>query len=272
MDYYSILGVNRNASPQDIKKAYKKQAMKHHPDRGGDSTKFQKVQEAYEILSNSDKRDAYDHPHHANPFGQQQGHNPFAGSPFEHVFGQGFQQRQTPRNRDVKLAAALDLKDVLLGKSLIMQYKLNSGKLETVTVEVPPGAKHGDTIRYQGLGDDGHPRYPRGDLNVQIKVSKKKNWDRDHNNLITKKHVNVFDLLTGCAIIVTTLDDKKVQLTIPKGTRSGQIFSIGGYGVPDINTGKRGNLYVSIEAEMPVINDATVIEQLENIKQQISRK
>jgi curved DNA-binding protein len=274
MDYYSILGVPRTASPEEIKKAYKKQAMKHHPDRGGDSNTFQKVQEAYEVLSNSDKRSAYDNPQPGFSFNSRDfanGHNPFAGSPFEGMFNQNFRQR-TPRNKDIRLAAAIDLKDVLLGKHLIMQYKLNSGKLETVTVDIPPGAKHGDTIRFQGLGDDGHPRYPRGDLDVRIKVSKKKDWERDGNNLITKKIINVFDLLTGCAIIVTTLDEKKVQLKIPKGTKSGQIFSIGGYGVPDINTGKRGNLYVSIEADMPIIEDPKVLEDLKRIKQKVNGK
>ena len=274
MDYYSILGVPRSAAPEEIKKAYRKLAMKHHPDRGGDAAKLQQVNEAYEILSNSDKRSAYDNPQPGFSFNSQdfaQGHNPFAGSPFENVFNQNFGSR-TPRNRDVTLAAGINLKEVITGKSLIMQYKLNSGKLETVTVDIPPGAKHGDTIRFQGLGDDGHPRYPRGDLNVRIKVSKVKNWDRDHNNLLTKKHVNIFDLMIGCAIILKTLDEKKVQLKIPKGTKPGQIFSIGGYGIPDINTGIRGDLYVSIEADIPLIEDEDILKDIESIKDKLHIK
>ena len=94
MDYYSILGIPRTASPEEIKKSYKRLSMKHHPDRGGNNDDFIKVQQAYEVLSNSDKRDAYDHPHQANPFGNQQQQNPFAnGHPFEHMFNQGFNKR-----------------------------------------------------------------------------------------------------------------------------------------------------------------------------------
>lgn len=270
MDYYSILGVPRNASPEEIKKAYRKQAMANHPDRGGDEAKFKQVTEAYEILSNSDKRDAYDHPH--NPFQQQARgqHNPFGGTPFDHIFGQGFaQQRQTPRNRDINLQANIDLKDVLTGKSLIIQYQLSTGRLETVTVDVPAGAKHGDTIQYQGLGDEGNPRYPRGNLLVRIKVSKQKDWERDQDNLITKKTVNVFDFMLGCAIIITTLDNKQLEVKIPQGTQIGTTFSIPGYGVPNMNNGQRGKLYVTVDAKIPKIDDQALLNRIEQIKKEL---
>ena len=225
MDYYNILGVARNASPQDIKKAYQTASMIHHPDRGGNHDEFVKVQQAYEVLSNSDKRNAYDHPQQANPFGgQQQGQNPFAGTPFEHHFQHGFgqqQQRQTPRNRDINVQADIELADVLTGKNLIIQYQLQTGKLETVTVDVPAGAKHGDTIQYEGLVIMDIQDIPEAILLVRIRVIKTKHWQRDRDNLITKKDVNVFDLLLGCVIIVTTLDNKKLELKVPQGTNPG---------------------------------------------------
>jgi DnaJ-class molecular chaperone len=276
MDYYSILGIPRTASPEEIKKAYRKLAMANHPDRtGGDDTKFKQISEAYEILSNSDKRDAYDHPH--DPFQQNQQrhghHNPFGGTPFEHMFGQGFaQQRQTPRNRDITLQANISLADVLTGKNLIIQYQLSSGKLETVTVDVPAGAKHGDTIQYEGLGDNGHPRYPRGNLHVRIKVSKTKNWERDQDNLFTKKVVNVFDLLLGCVIIITTLDDKQLELKIPQGTKPGIKFSIPGYGLPNMHTRRRGIMFVTIDTEMPKITDQNVLDKIQQIKNEIQQR
>jgi|SaaInl5LU_22_DNA_1037371.scaffolds.fasta_scaffold13780_2 curved DNA-binding protein len=286
MDYYSILGIPRTASPEEIKKAYRKQAMANHPDRGGDEAKFKQVTEAYEVLSNSDKRDAYDHPHQANPFGQQQARsnpfggtpfgqqqarsNPFSGTPFEHMFNQGFaQQRQTPRNQDINVRAAIDLRDVLTGKNLIVQYTLQTGRTETVTVEVPPGAKHGDTIQYHGLGDEGHPRYPRGNLLVRIQVSKDKNWQRDGDNLITKKVINVFDLLLGCVIIITTLDNKQLELKIPQGTKPGAKFSIPRYGLPNMQTQQRGNMYVTIDTEIPLITDAAVLDKIQQLKTEI---
>ena len=270
MDYYSILGIPRTASPEEIKKAYRKQAMANHPDRGGDEAKFKQVTEAYEILSNSDKRDAYDHPHQANPFGQQGQQNPFSGTPFEHMFNQGFgQQRQTPRNRDINLQANIDLKDVLTGKNLIIQYQLSTGRLETVTVDVPPGAKHGDTIQYQSLGDEGHPRYPRGNLNVRVTVNKQKNWDRNNDNLIVKKEVNVFDLLLGCAIIIETLEGKKLEVKIPQGTQLGTTFSIPQHGTPNMQTGQRGKLFVTIDVKIPKITDNAVLNKLQEIKKDL---
>ena len=275
MDYYSILGVTRNASPQDIKKAYKKASMIHHPDRGGNQDEFVKVQQAYEVLSNSDKRNAYDHPQQANPFGgQQQGQNPFAGTPFEHHFQHGFgqqQQRQTPRNRDINVQAEIELAEVLTGKNLIIQYQLQTGKMETVTVDVPAGAKHGDTIQYEGLGDNGHPRYPRGNLLVRIKVKKTKHWERDSDNLITKKDVNVFDLLLGCVILVTTLENKKLELKVPQGTNPGQTFNIPGYGLPNMQTGKRGNMYITIGIDIPKITDKDVLDKIQQLKIEINK-
>ena len=275
MDYYSILGVARNASPEEIKKSYKRLSMKHHPDRGGNNDDFIKVQQAYEVLSNSDKRNAYDHPQQANPFGgQQQGQNPFAGTPFEHHFQHGFgqqQQRQTPRNRDINVQADIELAEVLTGKNLIIQYQLQTGKMETVTVDVPAGAKHGDTIQYEGLGDNGHPRYPRGNLLVRIKVKKTKHWERDSDNLITKKDVNVFDLLLGCVILVTTLENKKLELKVPQGTNPGQTFNIPGYGLPNMQTGKRGNMYITIGIDIPKITDKDVLDKIQQLKIEINK-
>lgn len=274
MDYYQILGVSRNASPQEIKKAYKKKAMEHHPDRGGDHNRFAEINSAYEVLSNADKKAAYDNPQPQFNFNSQNfahGGNPFAGTPFEHMFGQGFAQQhnRTPRNQDITIAARIELHEVITGKQLIVQYRLSTGELETVTIDVPPGAKHGDTVQYQGLGDKGNIRYPRGNLNVRIQVGKMKNWDRDGDNLITKKSINVFDLLLGCVIIVKTLDDKKVKLNIPKGTKHGQVFSLPGYGIPNMNTGKRGNLYVGINAEIPSIEDERILQSIAVLRNQI---
>ena len=275
MDYYSILGIPRTASPEEIKKSYKRLSMKHHPDRGGNNDDFIKVQQAYEVLSNSDKRNAYDHPQQANPFGgQQQGQNPFAGTPFEHHFQHGFgqqQQRQTPRNRDINVQADIELAEVLTGKNLIIQYQLQTGKMETVTVDVPAGAKHGDTIQYEGLGDNGHPRYPRGNLLVRIKVKKTKHWERDSDNLITKKDVNVFDLLLGCVILVTTLENKKLELKVPQGTNPGQTFNIPGYGLPNMQTGKRGNMYITIGIDIPKITDKDVLDKIQQLKIEINK-
>jgi curved DNA-binding protein len=279
MDYYNILGVNRNASTGEIKKAYKRASMQHHPDRGGNSDEFIKVQQAYDTLSDNHKRQAYDNPH-PQGFGPNgfQGMGGFeeamrqANAQYGNMFGQGFQQpRQTPRNRDITLQADITLEDVMKGKNLIIQYQLSTKEIATVTVDVPPGAKHGDTIQYEGLGDNGHPRYPRGNLHVKIRVIKSKQWVRDGDNLITKTDVNIFDLLLGCVIIITTIDKRQLELTIPQGTKIGAKFSIPGYGLPNMQTRNRGIMYITIEAEMPKITDQSLLDRIGQIKQDIIR-
>ena len=277
MDYYSTLGVAKNASDKELKQAYKKASMQHHPDRGGDEAKFKQINEAYSILKDPQKRGMYDHQQ--NGGGQAFNFNTSNMGGFEeamrqasaqhgNIFGQGFANR-TPRNQDIHVRADITLADVITGKSVVIQYRTQTGRIETVTVDIPRGAKHGDTVRYQGLGDDGHPRYPRGDLHVKINVKKITNWERDKDNLITKNVINVFDLLLGCVIIVATLEGKQVKITIPKGTRIGQVFSVPGYGVPNLQTGRRGNLYVEVDANIPVINDEVILQELRNLKNKI---
>ena len=266
-DYYNILGVDRKASDADLKKAYKKASMQHHPDRGGDEEQFKKVNEAYATLKDPGKRQMYDQygtadPQQAGPQGFDfhfnssnfGGRNPFAGTPFADMFGGAnpFQNRQ-PRNQDMRIAAQIDLKDVLVGKNLVVQIRLGSGRTETLNIDVPPGAKDGDTIQYEGLGDDTNPRLQRGNLHVVIKVTQNTGWQRSNNDLITKKVINLFDLLLGCVIIVNTLDGRNIKVNIPKGTNPGQRFSIQGYGIPDINTGHRGSIYVIVDVETPTI-------------------
>jgi len=269
MDYYTTLGIQRNANQDEIKKAYRKLAMANHPDRtGGDDTKFKQVNEAYDTLKDPQKRQQYDNPAPNNPFGHQQGHNPFAGTPFEHHFNFGFGQQQHHRqaNKDLNIAATIELVDVIVGKELIIQYRLGTGALETITVEVPPGARDGDVIRYEGLGDNTITNMPRGALLVRITIAKHKEWTRENNNLLVKKTINVFDLLLGCAIIVETLDGKNIKINIPKGTQPGAKFSIAQYGIPDLHSRIRGNVLVTIESKIPVINEIDLLTKIEELR------
>ena len=168
MDYYSILGVNRDASDTELKSAYKKASMQHHPDRGGDEEQFKKVNEAYATLKDPSKRQMYDQygtadPQQAGPQGFNfnfdssnfAGGNPFAGTPFDDMFaGHPFgRTRQQPRNQDMRIVTNIDLRDVVTGKSLVAQVQLGSGRVETINIDIRPGAKDGDTIKYEGLGD-----------------------------------------------------------------------------------------------------------------------
>ena len=281
-DFYDILGVSKQADDAELKKAYKKASMQHHPDRGGDEEQFKKVNEAYATLKDPSKRQMYDQYGTADP--QQAGPqgfnfnandfargNPFAGTPFADMFSGGspFGHRQQPRNQDMRIAAQIDLRDVVLGKSLVAQIQLGSGRVETINIDVPPGARDGDTIQYEGLGDDRYRELRRGNLQVVIQVKSIPGWERRNNDLITRKTINLFDLLLGCVIIVNTLDNRNVKLTIPKGTNPGQRFSIPEYGIPDINTKRRGNIYIIIDVKTPEIYDESLLNRIQLIKDEI---
>ena len=269
MDYYSILGVSKNATQDDIRKAYKSLAMKNHPDRGGDSTKFQQINEAYETLKDPSKRQQYDNPNHqtfnfrAGDWGNQGFNN------FEDVFSSMFGnmgQRQRARNRDITIAVNISLEDVLTGKEMIASYRLNSGKEETVNINIPKGARHTDTIRYEALGDDSIPNVPRGNLNVKIHINKHPRFRRDQDNLYVNHKVNVLDLITGVDTVIKTLDKRNLNLKIPRGTQPGTTFSLQGHGVPNIRSGHTGTLYVTIVGEVPKISDMRIIQKIEELK------
>ena len=256
MDYYSLLGVDRNATPQEIKKAYRKLAMKHHPDKGGDSQKFAEIQSAYEVLSNSDKRQAYDNPGPQFDFNSQN---------FDDFFNFGFRQ-QRHRGRNITLGVNIDLEDVIHGKQMIITYQLPSGKENSVNINIPAGIDEGATIHFPGLGDDSVPGY-RGDLFIRIQINQHPVFMRDHHNLHMKHYVDVFTLLTGGKTNVKTLDGRTLDVNIKKGLKNGSILNLNGQGLP---SGRgRGNLYVNIQAHIPNITNAEILEQLKDISDKI---
>jgi|TARA_B110000503_G_scaffold7367_2_gene9986 curved DNA-binding protein len=252
MDYYSILGVQRNATPEDLKKAYRKLAMANHPDRtGGDDTKFKQINEAYNALKDPATRQQYDNPQHR--FDTSHMHN--SGNYqdiFNSMFGAGFAQPQQQRrkNADVRIKVDISLKEVYTGKKIIAAYRLRSGREENVDLDIPKGAGDNDTIRFQGLGDDSFP-VTRGDLYVIISIHDELGWTRNNDNLITTRKVNCLELILGTRIQIETLDDKTLELNIPAGTKNGTTFSMQDYGLPNIRTNRRGNMLIKIEADIP---------------------
>tara|TARA_B100002019_G_C21272445_1_gene603137 strand:- start:4027 stop:4833 length:807 start_codon:yes stop_codon:yes gene_type:complete len=268
MDYYNILGVTRNASDSDIKAAYRKLAMQHHPDRGGDSTQFAKINQAYEVLKDPARRAQYD-----NPQPQGFGPNGFQGmGGFEDLFSQfGFNRRPPMQNKNVQIAHTIELLDVFRGKSVITKYNLHSGRTETLEINIPPGVKNNDIVNFRGYGDDSIPNIPRGDLILKIRVKKHPKWERDENNLMCICSVGVFDCILGCKIDLTTLDGSKLSINIPPATNSGTVLSVGGYGLPDVNTGKRGNIYVKIKTTTPRIKSKNIVKQLRAIRDELNK-
>jgi curved DNA-binding protein len=269
MDYYSILGIAKNASDQDIRKAYKKQSMQHHPDRGGDEEKFKQVNEAYQTLKDPQKRAAYDNPQPEFRFNSQDfgGHNPFEDL-FRNPFGFGGQQPRH-KNRDVRVSYTIDLADCYTGKGVTIQYKTPSGKSETLDIRIPPGAKPGDLIRFPGYGDDSLPRLPRGDLILKLNVRSPRTWSIDGLDLYSTQNVSIFDLLLGGELLITSPEGRTLSLKIPKGTQSGTTFSMNGYGIPNTRTGRKGKIYIKVIGKVPKIEDEETLRKIEAIKNEL---
>lgn len=267
MDYYSLLGVNRNATPEEIKKAYRKLAMKNHPDRGGDQKKFAQISEAYEILSHSDKRAAYDNPQPHFNFNS----NDFRGGhPFEdmvsQMFGQGFRRQQS---QDITLGVNIDLEDILTGKNMVITYQLPSGFENSVEINIPVGAQDGDTIRFQGLGGDAiHGQ--RGNLFVKLRLNAHPKFRKDGSHLYLQEKINVFTLMLGGQHEIVTLDKKKLNVNIPKGMQSNSVMNLAGQGLPDRRTGRKGNLYLEIIPDIPSITDPKILNQIQQLKDNLS--
>jgi len=265
MDYYTILEIKKNASSDEIKSAYRKLAKEHHPDKtGGDDTRFKQINEAYETLKDPAKRQQYDNPQQSRQYNYStQNMNDI----YEAFFGS---RRAMRKNADIAISVRIDLEDVLNGKDIIGRYKLHSGKDEVATIKIPPGVESGMTMRYQGLGDDSVSAAQRGDLLVKIIVNSHKIFLRDRLHLRTKCVITVFDLLLGTDIILEKLGGGPLNVKIPKGTNPGTILSIPGYGLPEMNTGRTGNLYLEIKGTIPKIDDQNILKKVKDIYDEIS--
>jgi curved DNA-binding protein len=277
MDYYEILGVNKTASQDEIKKAYRKLAMKHHPDKGGDEHKFKEISVAYDTLSDAQKRAEYDHMMTAGP--QVQFHNMGGFSDlndiFGHVFGTqfgpgfaNFQQRQR-RNRDLNIRCSITFKDSFTGKELEATYSLPNGGKETVVINVPPGIETGQTIQYRGLGDDSISGMPRGNLNVTVIVEPDPRFVRRGDDICTTVEIDAIEAMIGCVKEVGTIDDKRLQIKIRPGIEHGGEYSATGMGFQNPRIRRTGNFIIIVSIKVPAVSNDLVKQKLLDIKNEL---
>jgi curved DNA-binding protein len=275
MDYYSTLGLKRGASEEDIKKAYRSMAMKHHPDRGGDEKRFKEIEEAYRFLSDPEKKRIVDMG--GDPNSQARGgfynQGPFefhfGSGDFEDVFNQfgfGFRQQPLRRNKSLNISVEISLEEVLTGKVINAEIGMPGGKRKVMSIEIPPGVETGQQIKYQGMGDDSLPNLRPGDLIVNVVVTPHKIFRREGDSLIHDRHISVWDALLGSDVEITTLDKKNLRVSIPAGTQPETVLSCKGEGLPNIRSKIRGNLLIKIKVEIPKNLDNAQKELIKKIK------
>ena len=265
MDYYSILGVNKQATPEEIKKAYRKLASQHHPDKGGDTAKFQEIQTAYDTLSDPQKRQEYDNPHV-----NQNIHFDFGNSPFADIFAQfgfgprgQFHQQQPRRNKDLRVEVPVGLAETLQDQEKLISVQMTNGERKTVNITIPRGIASGTTMKYPGLGDHMFNNLPQGDLLVTIQVLPHPTYIPNGLDLLTDLNINCFDAITGCQKNVVGLDGRVFLVSVPAGTQPNTKLKLTGEGLWAFRQDVKGSLYVNVNISIP--KDLT-IDQLNLIK------
>lgn len=272
-DYFKTLDLNEGASEEDIRRAYKKLAMQHHPDRGGDAGQFQEIQEAYSTLTDPERRAQWEQQRafsSAGPgnFGFSFNFGPdindifgqFGGHPF---FGQGF--RNQPKNRDLRVAIDLDLASTLNEQVKHIDIRGQDGQKRTIQVNIPKGVHSNMQMRFPGHGENHVRGIPAGDLYVEFRVHIPHGYSIDQLNITKKVSINAIDAMIGSRIDVAGIDGKTFDIMIPPATQSGTTFRIPQQGIWDVNHPVRGDLLIEITLEVPKTISADQFDKLKTL-------
>ncbi len=288
IDYYKILGVDKNSSAEDIKKAYRKSARKLHPDLNPNDKdahkKFQQINEANEVLSDSEKRKKYDQYgkdwQHADQFEQQQsrsrqqyaGSEQFSGdsdtdfsSFFESMFGGAGRNSQAKfRGQDYNATLQLGLTDAMLTHQQTLTV---NGK--NIRITIPAGVENGQVIKLKGYGAPGANGGPAGDLYITFAIAPHPRFKRSGSDLYTTANIDLYTALLGGEYTLDTLDGK-VKLKVNPETQSGTKIRLKGKGFPAYKKeGDTGDLYITYEVKLPTQlteEQKALFTQLRNLK------
>ncbi len=291
-DYYETLGVSKSATPDEIRSAFRKLARKYHPDVAKDKKaaeeKFKEINEAYEVLSDPEKRQKYDQlgqnwnqPGGFQPPPQWGGAQPgggfyryggqdggvefefngtgfsdffeafFGGGRGQSAFG-GFGQRAAgaERGSDVEADIMVPLEEALHGsKRTVSLRRAGSNKVETYQVKIPRGVREGQRIRLAGQGEPGERGGKSGDLFLRVRLARHPDFTVEGSDLIHEVKIAPWQAVLGAELTVPTLEGN-VRLKIPPGTQPGQRFRLRERGLPT-SSGKRGDLYVEVQLAIP---------------------
>tara|TARA_B100000683_G_scaffold212038_1_gene206856 strand:- start:50 stop:865 length:816 start_codon:yes stop_codon:yes gene_type:complete len=254
MSHYKTLGVQENATDAEIKKAYKRLAMQHHPDKGGDAKMFQQISEAYDSIKTQEKRQQYDQfrkfgpnvKYRSQPFDFdifKQFNDMFGGDPFV--------QRRPRTNKNMSITVPVSLEEAFVGIKRQISVQLGSGKRQIVDLDIPAGVNNGMTLNYKGLGDNSIKGVAPGDLQVRLQINKHPFFERKNHDLYTSKQINAFEAMIGTKVIIKTINGKTIKATVVPGTQPGTFIRIPNEGMPILRTQNRGHLFVRIDINIP---------------------
>lgn len=273
-DPYQTLGVDKNATADDIKSAYRKLAKQHHPDLGGDPEKFKELNEAHDILSDPDKKSQYDNMGRFNAGTQNYRSGThfhfediFSNEDFMNIFSQaaGFPGgRRKPKNSNIRIRMTISLEALLTEQVKTLDINTGVGS-KPIEIKVPAGIHDGAVITYRGMGQTTYPDQPAGDLMVEITVSPHERFQRMNEDLHSNVTIDCFRATVGTSIEFTTIRGKRVKVNIPAGSQNGTVLRLPGEGLPSMNRSKFvGSQYLHINVSIP--NNLTT-EQIELVKQ-----
>lgn len=255
MSHYETLGIPKTASPEEIKRAYRKLASQHHPDKGGDTSKFQQIEEAYRILSDPQKRAEFDNP--MQQAGPNHFHFNFGNGNLEDIFAQfGFGpgtpfSRPNRKNPDLRTTLNIGLQETLTDQLKTLSIKSSNNQRQNVDIRIPRGITSGTTIKYPGLGDTMFPNLPPGDLLLTINVLEHPSYNVNGLDLVTDLTIDCFQAILGSEQTVVGLDGKVFVIKTPAGCQQNLKLKIPGEGLWGFQKDIKGHLFVKINISIP---------------------
>lgn len=252
MDHYKTLGVTKTATPDEIKSAYRKLASKHHPDKGGNTGEFQKIQTAYDILGDVDKRQEYDNPrpqHQGMPGGFDFGSHPGFNDMFSQIFKQHANQRQ-PQQQVYRTTIWISLEQVCSGAEQILQLQTPTGT-QTAKVAVPKGIQDGGQVRLENIIEG-------ASLIAEFRTHPHLKYTRHGQDLVCNQQISVLDLIVGTSFEFQTISGKTLEVTIPPKTQPYNQMKIAGHGLPIPNSQAFGDQIILLKPFIPVTIDESI--------------
>ena len=264
MDYYQTLGVSQTTSPDEIKKAYRKLASKHHPDKGGDEAQFKKIQEAYETLSDPQKRAEYDNPQPQFNFNTGN----MGGGAFDDMFRDifGRRARQAHENPSTVGDVFITAQQAYYGTDIVIQA---DGRPHDI--HIGPGTRNGTKLRLQGMAVKRFPDLPPGDLIIRVNVKSEAGYEIHNSDIYTTIRINSLEAIMGVRAQIPHLNGKTIEVKVPAGSQPGARLRLSNQGMPHPNSRNMyGDMYAIVEIFTPNITDPGHLNLLNNINKDIN--